>query len=83
MKSKILISIVSLGILAGCTAPERTERVLQEQGYTDIQIKGYSWLSCSEDDVFRTKFEAKSPVGYDIKGTVCSGWFKGNTIRLD
>lgn len=81
MKTKIIL-FASVMVLVGCTAPERTERVLQEQGYTDIQIKGFSWLSCS-DDVFRTKFEAKSPSGYEIKGAVCSGWFKGNTIRLD
>lgn len=80
---KIMIAAVVLVALSGCTRPGATERVLSEQGYTNIDAGGYGWLSCSEDDVFKTNFTATSPAGKRVSGTVCSGWFKGGTIRFD
>ena len=59
------------------------ERILSEQGYTEIKITGYRPLMAGEDDTFSTGFEAKSPSGHIVTGAVTGGVFKGRTIRLD
>ena len=69
--------------MAACTAPERTERVLEQQGYTGVEVTGYAFFDCSEDDTFATAFKATSPSGHPVEGAVCSGLLKGNTVRLD
>ena len=70
-------------ILAGCTQPDHARKVLESAGYTEIQMQGYDWINCSEDDMYRDKFTAKGPTGKPISGVVCAGFFKGSTIRLD
>ncbi|STQ71485.1 hypothetical protein [Hafnia alvei] len=79
MNKLILIGAL---LLAGCTDPTEATKVLQDNGYTDIRIGGYSWLGCSENDQFSTEFIAKSSTGRDVKGVVCSGWMKGSTVRF-
>ncbi len=80
MRLALLLIVVAL--LIACTDAPNTERVLREQGYTAIKITGYAAWMCSEKDNFATAFEAKSPAGINVKGAVCSGFLKGNTIRL-
>lgn len=81
MRSAMLIALV---LLAGCTQPDKAADLLKRQGYTDVEITGYRFWSCSDDDLFHTGFTAKSPAGQPIAGTVCAGWlFKGATIRFD
>jgi hypothetical protein len=70
-------------ILSGCTAPDRTVRVLEDAGYSNIEIQGYAWFSCSEDDTYATRFTAQGPTGRQASGAVCAGLLKGATIRLD
>lgn len=67
-----LLLICSIA-LSSCTDRDKSIRVLEEQG---------NW-SCSEDDTFKTGFVATSIAGKQVKGTVCSAWMKGSTIRLD
>lgn len=81
MKNFVIIA-VAIG-LVGCTAPDRSHRILTENGYTDIELTGYSWFACGQDDAFSTGFVATSPAGKRVEGTVCAGWFKGATIRFD
>ena len=70
--------------LFGCTQPDHARRVLESAGYTEIQMQGYDWLACSEDDTYHDKFSAKGPNGKPVSGVVCAGLlFKGATIRLD
>lgn len=77
-----LLLICSIA-LSSCTDRDKSIRVLEEQGYTNIIITGYNNWSCSEDDTFKTGFIATSIAGKQVKGTVCSAWMKGSTIRLD
>ena len=78
------IIIATLCILIGsCTNPEKAVEVLQKQGYTNIEITGYEFGACSEEDVFHTGFIAVSPSGYAVGGVVCSGLLKGSTIRFE
>ena len=36
--------------LTACTDSGTAQRVLQEQGFKNIQITGYEFFACSEDD---------------------------------
>lgn len=78
----IVFGIVAIFVsVGGCTDKNGAIRALTEQGYTNIQITGYSWFSCGQDDAFSTGFTATSQNGSQIEGAVCSGWLKGYTIR--
>lgn len=66
-----------------CTAPDDARRVLSQEGYTQVQLTGYRYWSCGRDDSFHTGFTALSPNKQTVTGTVCSGWLKGHTTRLD
>lgn len=76
------ILIACLVILTACTKPDTTRRVLTSQGYTEIQITGYKFFTCAEEDMFSTGFTAQKN-GFTVSGVVCAGLFKGQTIRLD
>jgi len=79
----VIIAALAVIALAGCTKREKSVKVLESSGYTDITITGYNWFGCGKDDSFHTGFKAKGPNGKDVEGVVCSGWFKGSTVRID
>ncbi len=81
--TKLLPAIALVLALAACSDGDTARRVLMQQGYTEIEITGWSPFSCSQDDTFSTGFQAKSPAGLRVTGTVCSAFFKGATIRFD
>jgi hypothetical protein len=65
-----------------CENNSNTLRVLQEQGYTNIQVKGFRFWS-GDDDIYNSEFEAISPVTHKkVTGIVTSNG-RENTIRLD
>lgn len=83
MRKLLIGSILALSLMA-CTNAKDATRVLEENGYTNVQITGYNWLSCSKDDSVHTGFTAKSPNGHQVIGTVCAGLlFKNSTIRFE
>jgi hypothetical protein len=82
---KIFGVLVLAVFLTGCgilTEPQAATKVLEDQGYTHIQITGYRWFTCG-DDTFSTGFMAINSAGHEVTGVVCAGWMKGNTIRFD
>jgi hypothetical protein len=82
---KIIVASALLIALScsGCTDADGSRRVLEEQGYTNIRMTGYRWFSGGEHDVYATGFEATSPAGKRVTGTVTRGWMKNYTIRFD
>lgn len=70
-------------ILTACTDEPRSRRVLEEAGYTDITLTGYSHWSCSDSDTYSTGFNAKGPTGRHTSGAVCCGTMKNCTIRTN
>lgn len=87
MKKLVIIAalLVSACSLSGCTG-DRTEitRVLEEHGYTEVEVLGFDMFGCSKDDDTATKFRAKGPTGRPVKGVVCGSWSfwgKGYTVR--
>lgn len=85
--SKKIIGIfggaAALATLGGCTDAGKAQRTLESAGYTNIKAGGYAVWGCGEDDDFHTKFKATNPAGKEVEGVVCSGWFKGGTIRFN
>ena len=86
---RLLILSVSVLLLSACTRPEHSVGVLDEAGYTKINITGYHFFGCGRDDRFRTGFEATSPKGKRVSGVVCSklclvcNGQSADTIRID
>lgn len=78
--------VLSFGVMSSTgffQRPEQAKRVLEDQGYTKVEITGEkSWFPCSQGDMFITKFRANSVTGKEVKGVVCSGLFKGSTTRI-
>uniref|UniRef100_A0AB39AJQ4 Lipoprotein n=1 Tax=Vibrio phage P018-4 TaxID=3229728 RepID=A0AB39AJQ4_9CAUD len=84
LKKVITVGIIgSVLVLSGCSDSGKATQTLKNQGYTNISIDGYAWFMCSEQDTFATKFYATSPNWTRVSGAVCSGLFKGNTLRFD
>lgn len=80
---KLALGCLTLA-LAACTNPETATRVLTSQGFTNVQITGYSFFACSKDDFYHTGFTARSMTGTQVAGTVCEGlWFKNSTVRFE
>jgi hypothetical protein len=79
--SVILLAIMGCA-LSGCTNEPHARKVLAENGYTSVQITGYSWFSCDDKDTFSTGFVATAPGGRKVTGAVCEGWLKNATIRF-
>lgn len=70
-------------LVCGCTNSSGAKKTLEAQGYKHITITGYRPFRCSDDDSFQTGFQAESPNGGWVSGTVCEGVLKGKTVRLD
>lgn len=73
---------VALLTLGACSDAKTAKKVLNDAGFTEVQTNGYGWFGCGKDDTFATEFVAKNQNGKTVKGVVCSGWFKGGTIRF-
>lgn len=83
MKTKVLIVAFICLLSVGCTNSDKAITTLKRQGYSEIEVNGYAWFACGQDDYFSTSFRAVAPNGDRVEGAVCSGFFKGNTVRLD
>jgi len=83
--SPVGVAVLFAAVLAmgGCSDPKTARKALDSAGFTEIQTGGYDFFECGKDDSFATSFTAKNPNGKTVTGTVCSGWFKGATIRFD
>lgn len=81
----ILCSLVILYFCSGgCVDAGGTQRVLQQQGYTNVVVTGWRPFAASKDDFYATGFQATSPNGQVVTGTVTRGlFFKGSTVRFD
>ena len=67
--------------LGGCTNASNARHVLHEEGFKQVQITGYQFFGCGQDDSFHTGFKAVGPTGIPTSGVVCSGLFKNATVR--
>jgi hypothetical protein len=84
LKMKKLFVLCFCLLIVSCTNSKNVSKFLDKEGYTEIEITGYQWFSCSKDDWFHTGFKATNMKGNVVEGTVCEGLlFKGKTIRFE
>lgn len=84
MKRLFIVCLMVLALcLSGCTDAPKATNLLQSQGYTKIEMTGYSFFGCGKNDYWRTGFVATAPNGSRVEGVVCEGIFKGQTVRFD
>jgi hypothetical protein len=80
----IILSAIALGALSSCTNVDGATEALKGAGYHPIEVGGYAYFGCGEDDFYRTKFKAYNNDSTRIvTGQVCQGILKGKTIRID
>jgi hypothetical protein len=70
-------------VLSSCTDKSGAKKALERNNFKPIEVGGYGWFSGSKEDVYRTNFKAIAPNGDTVTGCVTSGFFKGNTVRID
>lgn len=82
---KKIIAMFAVMFMVGCTDADGARSTLRKNGYENINITGYSFLSCDEKDFYSTGFSAiNKSSGERVEGAVCSGlFFKNSTIRFD
>ena len=80
----IIIILLSCVLFTSCTNPKSAKKVLEQNGYSNVEITGYNFMACSKEDFYHTGFKAKNIAsGVFVEGTVCEGfWFKNSTIRF-
>lgn len=78
---RLVILLTTCFALAGCTDVEGAKRALEAEGFEKVSITGYRFFGCGKED-FHTGFRACRGAKCTT-GVVCSGWFKGGTIRHD
>lgn len=83
MKKFLIVALAAIA-LSGCGVNEvKGKRALESQGYTNVKIEGFSFFGCGEKDTFRSAFSATGTNGAKVTGVLCSGMFKGITVRMD
>lgn len=75
---KLLLVIALFAI--GCTDGAAARSALEDDGYTDIELTGYSFFGCGDDDTFHDGFRARRGDRV-VEGVVCCGWLKDCTVR--
>ena len=83
---KIIILFSVLMFLINCTNESGSISALEDMGFNNIQLTGYSFGSCSDKDSTCTGFTAVNTKGRMVSGAVgCGlnwGWSKGCTVRF-
>lgn len=74
--------VVLYGYHAWTPDTQSAKQLLEEEGYSEIQVTGANPMMCGSGDFGGTTFRAKNKAGNTVEGVVCCGMlFKGCTIR--
>lgn len=77
------LAVVGIASSATRTDPAKQVAAVEAYGFTNVEMKGWAWFACSEDDDLKYAFTARDARGRPVQGALCSGWFlKGATVRL-
>jgi hypothetical protein len=81
-----VIFLASCIAIASCSSKsdfDKGKKLLEQQGYTDVNNTGYSIFCCDEKDTFSTGFACKDRNGDKVSGCFCSSYLKALTIRFE
>lgn len=74
------IFILSL-FLVGCSvSTDKAERSMTQEAISDFSFSGPNPMGCADQDSFSLEFRGTKN-GQEVRGIICSGLFKGATIR--
>lgn len=83
-KLAILAALAATTLLASCGVnPDSAKRALEAQGLTKVEIGGHAFWGCAKGENFSSNFTAIGANGKPVSGVICSGVFKGITVRYD
>jgi len=77
--SKLILLILLLSLMS-CVNADRMYEVIEQDGVESVEITGYAWTGCGEDDSIKQKFigiKNNKPVS----GVICGGILKAYTVR--
>lgn len=77
-----VIALLIFAGLTGCQKKEDVEKYARIEKWESYQLTGACWFSCGKGDLYMTGFEAVKN-GERFFGCVCSGVFKGATLRIE
>lgn len=68
------------------TSEDTAIKAAEVQGFSDVRVTNKAivllrWRGCGSGDSARFSLRAKNPEGKDMDFYVCTGFFKGSTIR--
>ena len=71
-------------VLVSCSqSPETVERYMKAHGDCEkVEDHGWGFFGCGKEDFYKNKFTCYKK-GKSYEGILCSGLFKGTTIRWD
>lgn len=52
--NRSIAALVLAVSLVGCTDADNATKILSSSGFTNIEITGYNWFGCSENDFQHT-----------------------------
>jgi|DEB0MinimDraft_3_1074331.scaffolds.fasta_scaffold330730_2 hypothetical protein len=86
---KVLMSWIALGVavlvsvaFVMTTDPEaQAVHAAESAGLTEVNVEGWAWFGCGEDDDFRYNVSATNINGDHVDATVCCGIVKSCTVR--
>ena len=82
MRIAITATLLCLAVLAACSNTADSRRILDVQGYTDIEILGYAFDTCGPATMNVTAFKATSPAGHPVEGVVCESLYGSHAVQL-
>jgi hypothetical protein len=86
-KSLIKSLVIAFSLLTlGCTSDsdfEKGKKILEDQGYTEVENTGHNYFCCDEKEAYSTGFRCKDKKGNIVEGCFCSSLGKGVTIRYE
>lgn len=81
----VALPVAILGVFfltTGCKKESDVAKYAKIEKWESYKTTGTCWFSCGEGDLYMTSFEATKD-GERFSGCVCSGIFKGATLRID
>ncbi len=81
MRPAMRMAIAAALLLGACTAPRRSIRELEGQGYSSVTITVFRRGLCAENEDFATGFRAVLD-GRDVEGVVCHEPFGDDVVRF-
>lgn len=78
----IAVLIIYGAAVGAVQASEKAIQILENQGYTNVELIGSAPFAGGEDDMYKFHFRAVNSNNREIEGVVTGDDFKGWTIRL-